>query len=66
MGPTGGINSSAREMANYVRMMLAGGEFGGKRVLLKADVAAMMQPNMPIGPSSSPSSASRATGWASS
>ena len=50
MGPTGGINSSAREMANYVRMMLAGGEFNGKRVLLKADVAAMMQPNMPIGP----------------
>src|SRR5687768_4139228 len=50
MGPTGGINSSAREMANYVRMMLAGGEFNGKRVLLKADVAAMMQPNMSIGP----------------
>lgn len=50
MGPTGGINSSAREMANYVRMMLAGGEFEGKRVLLKADVAAMMQPNMSIGP----------------
>jgi len=50
MGPTGGINSSARELANYVRMMLAGGEFNGKRVLLKADVAAMMQPNMSIGP----------------
>jgi hypothetical protein len=50
MGPTGGVNSSAREMANYVRMMLAGGEFEGKRVLLKADVAAMMQPLMPNGP----------------
>lgn len=50
MGPTGGINSTAREMANYVRMMLAGGEFEGKRVLLKADVDAMMQPTMPIGP----------------
>jgi len=29
--------------------MLAGGEFGGSRVLLEADVQAMMQPNMPIG-----------------
>lgn len=51
MGPTGGINSSAREMASYLRMMLSGGSYGGKRVLLKADVDAMMQPTMPIGPS---------------
>ena len=50
MGPTGSINSSAREMTSYLRMMLAGGTFGGKRVLQASDVAAMMQPNMPIGP----------------
>ena len=50
MGPTGGINSSAREMAEYLRMMLAGGTYGEKRVLLRADVDAMTQPNMPIGP----------------
>ena len=47
MGPTGSINSSVDEMARYARMMLAGGLFEGKRVLLEADVQAMMQPNMP-------------------
>ena len=54
MGPTGGINSSAREMTNYLRMMLAGGSYGATRVLLKADVDAMMQPNMSIGPAAFP------------
>ena len=49
MGPTGSINSSADEMARFARMMLAGGLFEGKRVLLEADVQSMMQPNMPIG-----------------
>ena len=49
MGPTGSINSSVDEMARFARMMLAGGMFEGKRVLLEADVQAMMQPNMPIG-----------------
>ena len=48
MGPTGGINSSAREMTGYLRMMLAGGTSGGTRVLQASDVAAMMQPNTPI------------------
>jgi CubicO group peptidase (beta-lactamase class C family) len=51
MGPTGSINSSADEMARYARMMLAGGMFEGKRVLLEADVQAMMQPQMPAGKS---------------
>lgn len=49
VGPAGAINSSADEMARYARMMLAGGLFEGKRVLLEADVQAMMQPQMPIG-----------------
>ncbi|HSH39277.1 MAG TPA: serine hydrolase [Chthoniobacterales bacterium] len=49
MGPTGSINSSVDEMARFARMMLAGGMFEGKRVLLEADVQSMMQPNMPIG-----------------
>lgn len=48
-GPAGSINSSVDEMARYARMMLAGGMFAGKRVLLEADVQAMMQPNMPLG-----------------
>jgi CubicO group peptidase (beta-lactamase class C family) len=49
-GPAGAINSSADEMARYARMMLAGGLFEGKRVLLETDVQGMMQPQMPIGP----------------
>ncbi len=48
-GPAGAINSSADEMARYARMMLAGGSFEGKRVLLEADVQAMMEPWMSIG-----------------
>jgi CubicO group peptidase (beta-lactamase class C family) len=49
MGPTGSINSSVDEMARYTRMMLGAGMFEGKRVLLEADVQAMMQPHMPGG-----------------
>lgn len=49
MGPTGSINSSADEMTRYLRMMLGGGLFEGKPVLLEADVQSMMQPNMPSG-----------------
>ena len=48
-GPAGSINSSVDEMARYIRMMLAGGMFEGKRVLLESDVQAMMQPHMPSG-----------------
>ncbi|HVF71572.1 MAG TPA: serine hydrolase [Chthoniobacterales bacterium] len=48
-GPAGAINSSVDEMAHYARMMLAGGMFEGKRVLLESDVQAMMQPQVPIG-----------------
>ena len=51
MAPTGGLNSTARDLARWLRMLLRGGELDGKRLLLKSDVAAMMQPNMPIGPS---------------
>lgn len=54
MGPTGSINSSAREMTQYLRMMLAGGSYGGRRVLQQSDVEAMMQPVTPIGPSNFP------------
>jgi CubicO group peptidase (beta-lactamase class C family) len=48
-GPAGSINSSVDEMARYARMMLVGGMFESKRVLLEADVQAMMQPQMAIG-----------------
>ncbi len=50
MGPTGGINSTARDLTKWVRMLLARGRFSGKQVLQGADVDAMMQPQMPIRP----------------
>ena len=50
MAPTGAINSTARDLVQWIRMLLAGGEWDGKRILLQADVLAMMQPQMPIGP----------------
>ena len=50
MGPAGSINSTARDLVNYVRMMLSGGKFEGRQVLLESDVQAMMQPLMPAGP----------------
>jgi len=34
--PVGGINSSVSDMANWLRMQLAGGEFAGKRILSHA------------------------------
>ncbi len=54
MGPTGTITSTARDMTAHLRMMLAGGEFGGQRVLQESDVRMMMQPVTPIGPSPFP------------
>lgn len=53
-GPAGSINSSVDEMARYMRMMLAGGKFEDKQVLLEADVQAMMQPQMASGRDSFP------------
>lgn len=49
-GPAGSMNSTARDLTRYMRMMLAGGVFEGTRVLDEADVKAMMQPQFPIGP----------------
>lgn len=54
MGPAGSINSTARDLTNYLRMMLAGGTFEGRRVLLEPDVQAMLQPQTPIGRSPFP------------
>lgn len=49
-GPAGSMNSTARDLVPYIRMMLAGGVLDGKRVLDEADVKSMMQPHFPIGP----------------
>ncbi|HEY5611199.1 MAG TPA: serine hydrolase domain-containing protein, partial [Thermoanaerobaculia bacterium] len=51
MSPTGGINSTARDLTRWLRMLLGGGELEGKRILQTSDVESMMQPIMPIGPS---------------
>ncbi len=48
MAPTGAINSTARDLTRWLRMMLGGGVLDGERILQAADVAAMMQPKMPV------------------
>jgi hypothetical protein len=54
LGPAGGVNSTARDLVQYLRMMLAGGTFEGHRVLLEGDVQAMMQPAVPVGTANFP------------
>ncbi|HEX2645132.1 MAG TPA: serine hydrolase [Thermoanaerobaculia bacterium] len=54
IGPAGGVNSTARDLVQYLRMMLAGGTFEGRRVLLEGDVQAMMQPAVPVGTATFP------------
>jgi CubicO group peptidase (beta-lactamase class C family) len=49
MGPAGSINSSATEMANWVRTWINGGKFGGKDVLPAAYVPEAMSSQMVIG-----------------
>jgi len=48
MGPAGSINSSAAEMANYLLMHLAQGEWRGKRLLSRANAEQMQAPQMVI------------------
>jgi len=46
--PAGGINASASDMANWLRFQLAGGEFGGKRILSSASLGEMHRIQVPI------------------
>ena len=46
MAPTGAINSSASDMARYLLMLSAGGEFQGRPLIARADLAAMSSPQM--------------------
>lgn len=48
IGPAGSIDSTARDLTSYLRMMLAQGTFDGRRILDAADVKAMMQPQIPV------------------
>jgi CubicO group peptidase (beta-lactamase class C family) len=48
IAPAGAINSSAREMAEWVRLMLGGGVYGGKRLVSEAGFAELVKPQMKV------------------
>ena len=49
MQAAGSVVSSAAEMANWLRMQLGGGRFGGRTVLAEATVAEMQAPRIDAG-----------------
>lgn len=49
IAPAGAINSSARDMAQWVRLMLGGGAFDGKRLVSEAGFAELVKPQMKVG-----------------
>ena len=49
IAPAGSINSSAAEMARWVRMQLAEGELDGKRIVSAEQIAEMHRPQMLLG-----------------
>ena len=54
-GPAGGINSTVRDMAQWLRLLLGGGTFAGKRIVGADNLRAVMSPHTVIrSPSSGP------------
>jgi CubicO group peptidase (beta-lactamase class C family) len=54
-GPAGGINSTVRDMAQWLRMLLGGGTFAGTRIVSAENLRAVMSPHTVIRfPSSGP------------
>lgn len=49
MGPAGSINSSAREMTNWLLLNLGGGTFDGKRIVQASTLTELQTPQMHIG-----------------
>ncbi|HEX7314597.1 MAG TPA: serine hydrolase [Pyrinomonadaceae bacterium] len=49
IAPAGAINSSARDMAQWLRLMLGGGVFEGKRLVSEKSFAELIKPQMKIG-----------------
>jgi CubicO group peptidase (beta-lactamase class C family) len=45
-GPAGGVSSTARDLASWMQMLLAEGDFGGQRVLTAETVHEMFEPAM--------------------
>lgn len=49
VGPAGSVNSSVREMANWLRLNLAGGTFEGKTLIKESSLADLHTPHMTSG-----------------
>lgn len=50
VAPAGSINSSARDMAQWLRLMLGGGVFEGKRLVSEAGMAELLKPHIALVP----------------
>ncbi|MCA1614895.1 MAG: serine hydrolase [Acidobacteria bacterium] len=59
IAPAGAVNSSAREMAEWVRLMAAGGAHGGRRLVSEKGFAELLTPQI-----KADANASYALGWA--
>jgi CubicO group peptidase (beta-lactamase class C family) len=53
VAPAGSINSSAKDMSQWLKFMLNGGELGGKRLVSENLFAELIKPQMKIGGKSS-------------
>jgi CubicO group peptidase (beta-lactamase class C family) len=49
IAPAGAINSSARDMAQWLRLMLGGGSFEGKRLVSEKGFEELLKPQMKVG-----------------
>ena len=45
IGPAGSINSNVTDMAQWVRLQLGGGKFGGKQIISQASITQMQAPH---------------------
>ena len=60
IAPAGAINSSARDMAQWLRLMLGGGTFGGRRLVSEKGFGELLKPQMKVNASGS---VSYGLGW---
>lgn len=60
VAPAGSINSSARDMAEWLRFVLNGGTAGGKRLVSEKSYAEWLKPQMKMNPTGT---ANYALGW---
>ncbi len=60
VGPAGSINSSSNDMARWLRFVLAGGVFDGKRLVSESSFNEWMKPQMKVDPAGN---SNYALGW---